>query len=391
MGPRKFQALRTTSSQGLTSAGLVGAQGARDAAATDAHLETADKCRCDRSRSPRCGELRKQWVQPAERRRRRGERRDGVILERRRVRRQHHFELWRQLRIERRRVLRATAVLSSSGGSSGSSGSPSGLRDERRARLRRRTPPAPTAPPATVRPRNPALQNPAPRPTPRAATVRGRETPRLSVRPDPAGRDSANERRRNASPACDGGPSGTVPRRLSLATNPLPRARTHDGLLRHRARFPRARRAPTMAGSGLQCLRGAASAAGLARACSVDSNCLSNACDANSLKCVAIQCADHRQDGNETDVDCGGNSCPACATSKKCLGDNDCTSNACDATSTTCVANQCADHRLDWQRERRRLRPPGPVRAALRATRATGMSIARPVTPAARPCRTSAC
>ena len=81
--------------------------------------------------------------------------------------------------------------------------------------------------------------------------------------------------------------------------------------------------------------------------CSVDSNCLSNACDATSSKCIGNQCADHRQDGAETDVDCGGNSCLACTGSKKCLGDNDCTSNACDATSLTCVSNQCADHRLD--------------------------------------------
>jgi hypothetical protein len=86
---------------------------------------------------------------------------------------------------------------------------------------------------------------------------------------------------------------------------------------------------------------------GLGQTCSVDSNCLSNACDATTLKCVANQCADHRQDGTETDADCGGNSCPACATSKKCLGDNDCTSMACDANSLTCVTNQCADHRLD--------------------------------------------
>jgi hypothetical protein len=81
--------------------------------------------------------------------------------------------------------------------------------------------------------------------------------------------------------------------------------------------------------------------------CSVDSNCLSGACDANTSKCITNQCADHREDGAETDVDCGGNTCPACATGKKCLGDNDCTSAACDANSLTCVTNQCADHRVD--------------------------------------------
>jgi hypothetical protein len=86
---------------------------------------------------------------------------------------------------------------------------------------------------------------------------------------------------------------------------------------------------------------------GLGQTCTVDSNCMSNACDAVSTKCVADQCADHRKDGAETDVDCGGGTCPACANPKKCAVDTDCASMACDGTSLTCVANQCADHRKD--------------------------------------------
>jgi hypothetical protein len=94
---------------------------------------------------------------------------------------------------------------------------------------------------------------------------------------------------------------------------------------------------------GLTCLP-----CGLGLKCLVDSDCSSNACDANTFLCVASQCADHRQDGTETDIDCGGaGSCPPCVTGLKCLADSDCTSNACDALSLTCVNGQCNDHRKD--------------------------------------------
>jgi hypothetical protein len=123
-----------------------------------------------------------------------------------------------------------------------------------------------------------------------------------------------------------------------------------------------------------------------------DQDCLSKACDGVSLVCVTDQCTDHRQEGNESDVDCGGgtcpgcalgqkctqdadcashtcsanqcvaannclnqtdvgcgggNGCPTCALGKKCLTDNDCQSNACDAILLVCVTDQCTDHRLD--------------------------------------------
>jgi hypothetical protein len=40
--------------------------------------------------------------------------------------------------------------------------------------------------------------------------------------------------------------------------------------------------------------------------------------------CIADSCADHRQDDQETDVDCGGPVCPACAVGRKCLTSFDC-------------------------------------------------------------------
>jgi hypothetical protein len=144
---------------------------------------------------------------------------------------------------------------------------------------------------------------------------------------------------------------------------------------------------------------GACSPCAAGKACLVDQDCVSRGCDATTLTCVASQCSDHRRDGLETDVDCGGgvcaacavgqlcqlstdcvshtcmsqtcgdnllapchdgmkdgletdvdcggSQCPVCPLGKACLVDSDCASNACDATTLTCVASQCADHRQD--------------------------------------------
>jgi hypothetical protein len=82
-------------------------------------------------------------------------------------------------------------------------------------------------------------------------------------------------------------------------------------------------------------------------ACSSDATCASNACSAATNLCVSNQCADSRRDGNETDVDCGGGTCSACVNGQNCQVNSDCTSNACDAISLTCVPSQCEDHKRD--------------------------------------------
>jgi len=99
------------------------------------------------------------------------------------------------------------------------------------------------------------------------------------------------------------------------------------------------------AGSCVAC----ASGCGVGAACTSDANCLSSACDASSHVCVSNQCVDNQKDGQETDLDCGGSVCNKCALAKACILDTDCASNACDASSHVCVSNQCADNQKDGQ------------------------------------------
>jgi hypothetical protein len=58
--------------------------------------------------------------------------------------------------------------------------------------------------------------------------------------------------------------------------------------------------------------------------CEQDTDCASNACDAIAHECVSNQCADHRQDGNESDIDCGGQLCDACQGGERCRTSLDC-------------------------------------------------------------------
>jgi hypothetical protein len=58
--------------------------------------------------------------------------------------------------------------------------------------------------------------------------------------------------------------------------------------------------------------------------CEQDTDCVSDACDAVSHVCVSGQCADHRMDGQETDVDCGGPTCSACGLGGQCQTNRDC-------------------------------------------------------------------
>jgi hypothetical protein len=52
-------------------------------------------------------------------------------------------------------------------------------------------------------------------------------------------------------------------------------------------------------------------------------------------------CTDDKQNGLETDIDCGGGACRRCATGQRCLAANDCASGACmDEQCVTCTPSQ---------------------------------------------------
>ena len=92
---------------------------------------------------------------------------------------------------------------------------------------------------------------------------------------------------------------------------------------------------------------GACPPCGDGRKCKIDTDCASYACDAALHTCAADQCEDHQQDGLETDTDCGGGLCMACALGKSCLVSPDCASLACDGVTLVCVGDVCSDHRQD--------------------------------------------
>jgi hypothetical protein len=94
------------------------------------------------------------------------------------------------------------------------------------------------------------------------------------------------------------------------------------------------------------------------KGCAVDSDCSATlsgcdaqnggcTCDALSMTCVYDHCYDHKKDSSETDVDCGGGACAVCTTGQGCLLDFDCASEACDGVSSVCVVDPCNDHRQD--------------------------------------------
>jgi hypothetical protein len=65
-------------------------------------------------------------------------------------------------------------------------------------------------------------------------------------------------------------------------------------------------------------------------------------CNGNG-SCVAATCSDGIKDGNETDVDCGGGTCPPCADTKDCKVGSDCVDKVCSGNPLTCQAPTCSD------------------------------------------------
>jgi hypothetical protein len=95
--------------------------------------------------------------------------------------------------------------------------------------------------------------------------------------------------------------------------------------------------------------------AGACVECNVGADCTSGICTPQKT-CAAATCSDMVKNGSETDVDCGGPTCPKCANTKACAQDGDCVSGDCAGTvcvgradgSSCGMAAQCAsDHCTD--------------------------------------------
>ena len=71
--------------------------------------------------------------------------------------------------------------------------------------------------------------------------------------------------------------------------------------------------------------------------CSVGTDCVTGVCAGGV--CAVSTCTNGVKDGTETDVDCGGGSCAPCATGQACAAPSDCLSGIC--TGSVCVALDC--------------------------------------------------
>ncbi len=70
--------------------------------------------------------------------------------------------------------------------------------------------------------------------------------------------------------------------------------------------------------------------------CALDGDCSSGFCNPADLLCYAATCKNTTKDGLETDVDCGGGTCPKCALGLVCAINADCTSGNCNNGNLHC-------------------------------------------------------
>jgi Sulfatase-modifying factor enzyme 1 len=81
--------------------------------------------------------------------------------------------------------------------------------------------------------------------------------------------------------------------------------------------------------------------------CATGNDCTTDSCGAimtdagTEHRCFPATCMDHIKNGNETDVDCGGGTCPACLVGKECLVTSDCVSDIC-AQASSGAPDTCA-------------------------------------------------
>ncbi len=89
---------------------------------------------------------------------------------------------------------------------------------------------------------------------------------------------------------------------------------------------------PGSGGNGTGGMGGANATGGAGGApgpCTGNAGCPGAFCNLTTHQCVASQCQDGAQDGAETDIDCGGGTCPKCDVTKMCSADTDCKTSNC--------------------------------------------------------------
>jgi hypothetical protein len=102
--------------------------------------------------------------------------------------------------------------------------------------------------------------------------------------------------------------------------------------------------------TGLDCGGATCPACPAGQGCSTSTDCQSLVCvatDAGANVCLGATCSDGVKNGTETDVDCGGGTCPACSNGKACQVSSDCQS--VDCVSGVCSAPSCHDGVQDGQ------------------------------------------
>src|SRR5262249_38320874 len=92
---------------------------------------------------------------------------------------------------------------------------------------------------------------------------------------------------------------------------------------------------------GIDCGDGICAACSFGVPCTADTDCTSHECDAITHVCAFSSCTDHKIDINESDVDCGGSTCLACAEGRRCNFNSDCQSGWC--AGHVCGDYECAD------------------------------------------------
>ncbi len=82
-------------------------------------------------------------------------------------------------------------------------------------------------------------------------------------------------------------------------------------------------------------------------ACVQGLDCISDFCELSSSTCQEPSCTDGEQNGDETDVDCGGACGASCGTGELCLIDEDCASMVCEADDTCSQDPLCTNGMQD--------------------------------------------